>query len=144
MQSPPLRDTVMTRPHKGRNNAVPRFALHFAFAYNMSKIRRTDETVHEWKPEGLDLSAGPVPAFPLRMFYREQRSAAHATGLMRTSQSRTKRPSLFNSCLSCAGTRLSSRPTHSRKEVFQPHLPVRLPCYDLAPITSFALGRSSR
>ena len=33
---------------------------------------------------------------------------------------------------------------HSRKEVFQPHLPVRLPCYDLAPITSFALGRSLR
>ena len=32
----------------------------------------------------------------------------------------------------------------SRKEVFQPHLPVRLPCYDLAPITSFALGRSLR
>ena len=33
---------------------------------------------------------------------------------------------------------------HSRKEVFQPHLPVRLPCYDLAPITSFTLGRSVR
>ena len=32
----------------------------------------------------------------------------------------------------------------SRKEVFQPHLPVRLPCYDLAPITSFPLGRSLR
>ena len=32
----------------------------------------------------------------------------------------------------------------SRKEVFQPHLPVRLPCYDLAPVTSFALGRSLR
>ncbi len=32
----------------------------------------------------------------------------------------------------------------SRKEVFQPHLPVRLPCYDLAPITSFTLGRPSR
>ena len=30
----------------------------------------------------------------------------------------------------------------SRKEVFQPHLPVRLPCYDLAPVTSFTLGRS--
>ena len=28
----------------------------------------------------------------------------------------------------------------SRKEVFQPHLPVRLPCYDLAPVTSFTLG----
>ena len=32
----------------------------------------------------------------------------------------------------------------SRKELFQPHLPVRLPCYDLAPITSFTLGRSLR
>ena len=32
----------------------------------------------------------------------------------------------------------------SRKEVFQPHLSVRLPCYDLAPITSFTLGRSLR
>ena len=40
---------------------------------------------------------------------------------------------------------LSRRPLRdSRKEVFQPHLPVRLPCYDLAPITSFALGRSLR
>ena len=32
----------------------------------------------------------------------------------------------------------------SKKEVFQPHLPVRLPCYDLAPVTSFTLGRSLR
>ena len=32
----------------------------------------------------------------------------------------------------------------SRKEVFQPHLPVRLPCYDLAPITGIALGRALR
>ena len=32
----------------------------------------------------------------------------------------------------------------SRKEVFQPHLPVRLPCYDLAPVTGVALVRSSR
>ena len=37
---------------------------------------------------------------------------------------------------------LCARP--SRKEVFQPHLPVRLPCYDLAPITGFTLGRPSR
>ena len=34
-------------------------------------------------------------------------------------------------------------PILSRKEVFQPHLPVRLPCYDLAPITGLTLGRSS-
>ena len=30
----------------------------------------------------------------------------------------------------------------SKKEMFQPHLPVRLPCYDLAPVIGFALGRS--
>ena len=34
--------------------------------------------------------------------------------------------------------------TFSKKEVFQPHLPVRLPCYDLAPVTSFTLGSSLR
>ena len=38
----------------------------------------------------------------------------------------------------------SSCQSNSKKEVFQPHLPVRLPCYDLAPVTSFALGRSLR
>ena len=32
-------------------------------------------------------------------------------------------------------------PTGSRKEVFQPHLPVRLPCYDLAPVAGFTLVR---
>ena len=39
--------------------------------------------------------------------------------------------------------RLSSG-VRSRKEVFQPHLPVRLPCYDLAPVTCLTLGRSLR
>ena len=49
--------------------------------------------------------------------------------------------------LTCQPVNLSTRQLGrivSRKEVFQPHLPVRLPCYDLAPITSFALGRSLR
>ncbi len=30
----------------------------------------------------------------------------------------------------------------SRKEVFQPHLPVRLPCYDLAPVAGLTLNSS--
>ena len=49
------------------------------------------------------------------------------------------------------GTVMASAPsgtvlerTISRKEVFQPHLPVRLPCYDLALVTDLALGRSLR
>ena len=29
-----------------------------------------------------------------------------------------------------------------RKEVIQPHLPVRLPCYDFTPITNPTLGSS--
>ena len=29
-----------------------------------------------------------------------------------------------------------------RKEVIQPHLPVRLPCYDFAPVTNFTLDSS--
>ena len=41
-------------------------------------------------------------------------------------------------------THLSLLKDRSRKEVFQPHLPVRLPCYDLAPVTCFTLGRSLR
>ena len=44
-----------------------------------------------------------------------------------------------------AGTAPDTRtPPRSRKEVFQPHLPVRLPCYDLAPVTCLTLGRSLR
>ena len=38
----------------------------------------------------------------------------------------------------------SYRISSSKKEVFQPHLPIRLPCYDLAPITGFTLGGSLR
>ena len=44
---------------------------------------------------------------------------------------------LFGRCSFSSGSR-------SRKEVFQPHLPVRLPCYDLAPVTCLTLGRSLR
>ena len=40
------------------------------------------------------------------------------------------------------GTLPAKESVASRKEVFQPHLPVRLPCYDLAPVTPFALGGS--
>ena len=36
------------------------------------------------------------------------------------------------------------RVVFSKKELIQPHLPVRLPCYDLALVTSFTLGGSLR
>jgi hypothetical protein len=40
--------------------------------------------------------------------------------------------------------RLHPKKGPSRKEVFQPHLPVRLPCYDLAPVTGSTLNGSLR
>ena len=53
-----------------------RFALHFAFATNMSKIA-SDSEVRKWKPEGLDLSAGPVPVFPILYIFTETRELQH-------------------------------------------------------------------
>ena len=47
-------------------------------------------------------------------------------------------------CVDLKSTRYLTISCLHRKEVIQPHLPIRLPCYDLAPITSFALGRSLR
>ena len=42
------------------------------------------------------------------------------------------------------GNRACSTPAHSclslRKEVIQPHLPVRLPCYDFTPLAGLAFG----
>ena len=55
----------------------------------------------------------------------------------------------------CQGARgLSSEPSQPdagmgrrsrglpRKEVIQPHLPIRLPCYDFTPVTGFTFGGS--
>ena len=43
-------------------------------------------------------------------------------------------------------TNVSTYPANAglllRKEVIQPHLPVRLPCYDFAPVISLTLGIS--
>jgi len=33
-------------------------------------------------------------------------------------------------------------PCLPRKEVIQPHLPVRLPCYDFTPLTLYTFGAS--
>ena len=43
---------------------------------------------------------------------------------------------------SIRGFRLRLRLTLPRKEVIQPHLPVRLPCYDFTPLTLHTFGAS--
>ena len=42
----------------------------------------------------------------------------------------------------CAQHRRGLRTGLLRKEVIQPHLPIRLPCYDLAPLTGHTFGDS--
>ena len=54
-------------------------------------------------------------------------------------------PSLLT-CLPGAGARGSTAPDASRlprKEVIQPHLPVRLPCYDFTPLTLHTFDASA-
>ena len=46
---------------------------------------------------------------------------------------------LASSSIACRTPALS--PSH-RKEVIQPHLPVRLPCYDFTPLTSHTFDRA--
>ena len=38
---------------------------------------------------------------------------------------------------------LESSTHRSGKEVIQPQVPLRLPCYDFAPVTTLAFGRSA-
>ena len=106
----------------------------------MSKIA-SDNEVRKWKPEGLDLSAGPVPVFPIYIF-TETRELQHLETGASCEPRSAKDLRRFE--FSVLGFLAVAPTAFFRKEVFQPHLPVRLPCYDLAPITSFALGRSSR
>ena len=119
-----------------------RFALHFAFAYNMSKNARTihnsQSIIHNYlietsmsrsgNPRAWTSVPGRFPSFLLYIF-TETRELQHF-----------RKHSFANLAVPLTCVALN----FFRKEVFQPHLPVRLPCYDLAPITSFALGRSLR
>jgi len=43
-------------------------------------------------------------------------------------------------CLTSRSEDRSARQDFLRKEVIQPQVPLRLPCYDLVPITKFAFG----
>ena len=64
-----------------------------------------------------------------------------------TSAFESLRPSKLNNIESANRTlafpvaiKASSHAVLLRKEVIQPHLPIRLPCYDFTPITSFTFG----
>ena len=77
--------------------------------YNVQCTIACFSSTWEWKPEGLDLSAGPVPVFPVYNVYLDQRVADKAQGRLANLCSHATCVRLYR----CAGfTR------HSRKEVF--------------------------
>ena len=106
---------------------------------------RTEPTRHQarWASN----RARPKPGVAIR----EPKSAS--TPLPRNIPRRTHRKPMISSTPAApnrrdcrdAGARTAGRTSGRilrRKEVIQPHLPVRLPCYDLVPITSLTLDGS--
>ena len=128
--------------------------FYFAFASNMSKIASGTESLRA-EHRGNDPRNWPLcfqcPCRHIRHdLYMIHKQSVDKEQAKSTRGHRTSKKKKFSSLsfpfriANNFDTLLYLPSRRSRKEVFQPHLPVRLPCYDLAPITSFALGRPSR
>ena len=76
-----------------------------------------------WEPDAADGGRGRAPSF------RFGPHGAQPYVLSLQAGSRKARPVGHSTCL-------------PRKEVIQPHLPVRLPCYDFTPLTLHTFGAS--
>ena len=141
----------------GKKESLPDKAyFYFAFASNMSKIASGTESLRA-EHRGNDPRNWPLyfqcPCRHIRHdLYMIHKQSVDKEQSKSTRGHRTSEKKKFPVSLFLFGFRTTLTPIYihlipsrrSRKEVFQPHLPVRLPCYDLAPITSFALGRPSR
>ena len=76
-----------------------------------------------------------------RLSYRPSRVGHHRSAWIRVRLGRESRSAAARSLSStttdkCGRKSLSAS---SRKEVIQPHLPIRLPCYDFTPVTNPAV-----
>ena len=95
---------------------------------NRTHPKRMRVAVREPKSISAPLPAGPKDP-------RSQRSLPHQHAHAKTGDDPRR-----------MGHTTDAKPASSkklrRKEVIQPHLPVRLPCYDLVPITSLTLDGS--
>ena len=138
----------------GKKESLPDKAyFYFAFASNMSKIASGTESLRA-EHRGNDPRNWPLyfqcPCRHIRhdlyMIHKQSvdKEQSKSTRGHRTSEKKSSSLSFPFRISNNIDTLLYLPSRRSRKEVFQPHLPVRLPCYDLAPITSFALGRPSR
>lgn len=116
-----------TRPDRTRPAAHRPTASRQGHPENRTHPKRMRVAVREPKSIPIPLPAGPKDP-------RSQRSLPHQhahtnpgtiPGAWATRRTPDRRPEKLR-----------------RKEVIQPHLPVRLPCYDLVPITSLTLDGS--
>ena len=68
------------------------------------------------------------------------RAAGKRRSFRCASQSETLSQILFSVRLGCWNSSLSCHSGLHRKEVIQPHLPIRLPCYDFTPVANPTFG----
>ena len=97
------------------------------------------QLLNDWLTQLTSLtSTWKMSVFVLNGIYSGLRNFAFAFECLRIQQALSKFFALasYARCHS-----LHSTEKFPRKEVIQPHLPVRLPCYDFTPVTNPALGR---
>ena len=75
---------------------------------------------------------------PCITLYAGYRRVTHMSTILHAARRAQRRcaPSKQNTIYSKLGT------SFLRKEVIQPHLPIRLPCYDFTPVAGFTFGSS--
>ena len=116
-----------TRPDRTRPAAHRPTASRQGHPENRTHPKRMRVAVREPKSISAPLPAGPKDP-------RSQRSLPH--------QHAHARPETIPGAWATRRTTNHRPEKLRRKEVIQPHLPVRLPCYDLVPITSLTLDGS--
>lgn len=116
-----------TRPDRTRPAAHRPTASRQGHPENRTHPKRMRVAVREPKSIPIPLPAGPKDP-------RSQRSLPH--------QHAHTNPGTIPGAWATRRTTNHRPEKLRRKEVIQPHLPVRLPCYDLVPITSLTLDGS--
>ena len=124
--------TTCSKPDNTQQQTITTI-IHQMLASTIHKQKQQQEKQHT-------VSVPPQPNnVPTRMPHAP--SKEHTTHAHNTPQQCTVRVFVtFHPKISTTQTRVAYPPNNGwlllRKEVIQPHLPVRLPCYDLVPITS--------
>ena len=89
---------------------------------------------------GIQERGSRTPWAPARERSPEKQNSARVGGTTRVDLETLTSVRVAGRWLAASMDRLAPSSGSPRKEVIQPHLPVRLPCYDLAPITGLTLG----